>query len=80
MGQAVAPSSAYLRPLAGNSVTSVLPLARASISPGAGEVLLSSGDGQKEAFFVLRIPAPWLGHMAARAPVPGHALGTAAKE
>ncbi|CAK0900771.1 unnamed protein product [Prorocentrum cordatum] len=43
-------------------------------------VLLWSGDDQKGAFFVYRIPAPRLGYMAICTPVPGHVLGMKAKE
>ncbi|CAK0821597.1 unnamed protein product, partial [Prorocentrum cordatum] len=72
-------TSTYLRPLAGG-LTLVPSPAWVSISLGPEEVLLWSGDDQKGAFFMYRIPAPRLGYMAICTPVPGHVLGMKAKE
>ncbi|CAK0887988.1 unnamed protein product, partial [Prorocentrum cordatum] len=44
------------------------------------EVLLWSGDDQEGAFFMYRIPEPWLGYMTVCTLVPGHVLGMNAME
>ncbi|CAK0886687.1 unnamed protein product, partial [Prorocentrum cordatum] len=76
----VAHASAHLRPLAGDAIALAPSPARVSISPGPPEIHPWSGDDQAGAFSMCRLPAPWLGNAASRAPAPGRVLGAAAKE
>ncbi|CAK0897760.1 unnamed protein product [Prorocentrum cordatum] len=74
------PTNAYLRPLVGDSATLVPSPAWVSASSQPNERLLWSGDDQTSAFFMYRIPEPWLAYTTAYTPVPSRILGTNAGE
>ena len=70
------PANSYMRimerdlgSLASSTTWTSIPLAQ-------GDVLLWSGDDQKGAFFVWKLPKAWRPYMALGRPVPGHVVGS----
>eukprot|EP00971_Amphidinium_carterae_P330859 6464112-Amphidinium_carterae.2 len=69
------PANAYLRVLNESLGTLSASTSWCSIWMNDEDTLLWSGDDQKGAFYVYKLPKPWLAFTAINATVPGHQVG-----